>query len=334
MREARGQLAETTQQRDQARARVRRLRARVDRLRAMLASTEADLGNHRETMQHYMLRTAEYEEAIASGKTAQFDYSYELQRRKLDSGSHSFFLDLVAAGEERYVELVARLAGHVEPLSDLSAREVSEKLPYWENTWFPPLDGLTLYSLVTETKPALYVEVGSGFSTKFVRRAIEDHGLNTRVLSIDPFPRAEIDELCDEVMRTRFEDVGEQVLERLQSGDMLFIDNSHRSFTGSDVTVFFTEWLPYLNSGVRWGLHDTFVPADYPQVFRDRFFNEQYLLMCYLLGGAMGDSIELPVAYLAERPHLLEPLLARWPAQAPPLDPILSGGGCFWMRKA
>ena len=45
------------------------------------------------------------------------------------------------------------------------------------------------------------VEVGSGYSTKFARRAIDDHSLRSRITSIDPAPRAEIDGLCDSVIR-------------------------------------------------------------------------------------------------------------------------------------
>ena len=37
------------------------------------------------------------------------------------------------------------------------------------------------------------LEIGSGNSTKFARRAIRDHRLCTRITSIDPHPRAEID---------------------------------------------------------------------------------------------------------------------------------------------
>ena len=65
--------------------------------------------------------------------------------------------------------------------------------PTWENGWFPALDAVTLYGLVATRNPRWYVEVGSGNSTRFVRRAIRDHGLRTRILSIDPGPRAEID---------------------------------------------------------------------------------------------------------------------------------------------
>ena len=78
-------------------------------------------------------------------------------------------------------------------------------VPFWDNGWFPPLDAICLYGLVASpTNPRLYLEVGSGNSTKFVRRAIEDHKLRTKIISIDPQPRAVVDQLCDEVVRHSF----------------------------------------------------------------------------------------------------------------------------------
>ena len=50
-------------------------------------------------------------------------------------------------------------------------------------------------------------------------------------------------------------------------------------------------------------MHDIILPCDYPEHWRDRFYNEQYLLLAYLLGGADGDEIVLPVHWAA--PSLL-----------------------------
>jgi hypothetical protein len=58
-----------------------------------------------------------------------------------------------------------------------------------------------LVCLVLETRPRVYFEIGSGNSTKFARHAIKLGGLQTKVISVDPHPRAEIYALCDEVIR-------------------------------------------------------------------------------------------------------------------------------------
>jgi hypothetical protein len=53
--------------------------------------------------------------------------------------------------------------------------------------------------------------------------------------------------------------------------------------------------MPAIPAGVVFGLHDIFLPHDYPEEFMHRFYNEQYLLMTYLLGGGGADEIILPV---------------------------------------
>jgi predicted O-methyltransferase YrrM len=169
--------------------------------------------------------------------------------------------------------------------------------PFWVNDWFPPFDGAALYGLIAERSPRRYIEVGSGISTRFARKAISDLNLQTRIVSIDPHPRTVIDALCDEVVRSRMEEVPREFWEGIGPDDLLFIDNSHCSFPNSDVTVFFVEVMPTLRAGTIWGMHDIFLPWDYPEEWRDRFYNEQYLLLSYLLGGADGDEIILPVTW-------------------------------------
>ncbi len=181
--------------------------------------------------------------------------------------------------------------------------------PYWFNFWFPPLDGLSLAGVLKLRNPKLYLEVGSGNSTKFARKAVKEHTLGTRIVSIDPSPRAEIDAICDEVIRRPLENTEISVFNRLQSGDVLLIDSSHRSFMNSDVTVFFTEILPGLPPGVIYGIHDIFLPNDYPATWTDRYYNEQYLLTMYLLGGAAGDRVLFPASYIAHSGLYAEQLL-------------------------
>ncbi len=204
--------------------------------------------------------------------------------------------------------------------------------PEWDTVWLPAFDAIMLYSLVAEGRPALYVEVGSGTSTKFVRRAIQDGGLSTRIVSVDPQPRAEVDTLCDEVIRQRIEDVDLAALVgRLQAGDVVFVDNSHRAFQNSDATVCLVELLPALPAGVAFGVHDICLPYDYGSWFLDFFYSEQYLLAAYLLGGAAGDQILMPTYYAYRSPEY-GPLLAR--AMALPAIPVARrGGSSFWLLK-
>jgi predicted O-methyltransferase YrrM len=230
--------------------------------------------------------------------------------------------------EERYATTLRRIARHTDTISRIPRTEEDPERPYWTNAWFPPFDGISLYGLIAEHAPRRYVEIGSGNSTRFARQAIRDLGLRTRIVSIDPHPHTTIDVLCDEVVRSRMEDLPLNFWEAIGPEDLLFVDNSHRSFPNSDVTVFFTEVLPALKKGTIWGLHDTFLPWDYPEAWRGRFYNEQYLMLMYLLGGADGDDILLPVQWAGREPRLRSIL-----AMFEDVFQDIGTGGCWWMCR-
>ena len=203
------------------------------------------------------------------------------------------------------------------------------RIPHWHNGWLPPQDAAALYTVLAEHDPAWYIEVGSGNSTLFARRAIEDHGLRTKLVSIDPMPRAEVDGVCDEMIRQPFEDGDLTVFDRIGSGDVVFVDNSHRALPNSDVTVFMLEVLPALPPGVFVHLHDIFLPADYPPDWSDRFYSEQYLLAAMLLAGHANFDVEFPGWFVAHDDRC-----------AAILDPLWQGtlagqghlAGSFWIR--
>jgi hypothetical protein len=165
---------------------------------------------------------------------------------------------------------------------------------FWANEWFPPVDAIALFSFIARQRPRTYFEIGSGYSTIAARHAANVLRLGMRIISVDPMPRAEIDALCDTIIRSPFEKVMSEVYGVVESGDVIFIDNSHYCFQGSDATTAFLDFLPSLPPGVLVGIHDVFLPFDYPEVWRRRFYNEQYLLATYLLGLGDRARVELP----------------------------------------
>ncbi len=216
---------------------------------------------------------------------------------------------LFAAGDLRFEETLRSLTPFRSDLQRIAeTAPQSAAAPFWQNTWLTGLDAIALYGLLALHRPARYLEVGSGNSTKFARRVIQDQQLPTLIVSVDPDPRAEIDALCDEVIRKRLEDVDLALFDRLEASDMLFIDNSHRVFQGSDVTVFFLEVLPRLKPGVLVHVHDIFLPFDYPLIWKERHYSEQYMLAAYLLGGSRNLELLLPVPYV-EKHAALGPLI-------------------------
>jgi hypothetical protein len=172
------------------------------------------------------------------------------------------------------------------------------KEPRWLNAWMSGLDGTWLYCLVRNRAPRIFMEIGSGNSTKFVRRGIDDGHLGTRIVSVYPYPRADIDALCDAVHRNPLETTEFAAFAALAAGDILFFDGSHRILQNSDVTVFFLEILPRLPPGILIGMHDIFLPFDYPLDWTGRLYSEQYMLAAYLLGKE-NTAIEFSAFWMA-----------------------------------
>lgn len=236
--------------------------------------------------------------------------------------------DRIAAGHAAYHSTLSGFLPLLPKFANIPARSVNPAEPHWVNDWIPALDAMSLYAYVALRNPVLYLEIGSGTSTKFVRKAISDHGLRTKILSIDPHPRSEIDAICDRVIRKPLEDTDIRVFEFLKPGDVVFFDGSHRALQNSDATVFLTEVLPRLKPGVLVGIHDIFLPWDYPPEWTGRYYSEQYLLACYLLGGH-ALRIELPLVYCSQTPTLhgvLDPVWA-----LPTMADAIKPGGLFWV---
>lgn len=229
-----------------------------------------------------------------------------------------------ASGYGRAFELIGRYA---EELARIEVTAADSREPSWVNGMISGLDGASFYALLRDRKPSLYLEIGSGNSTKFVARACREGSLDTRIVSIDPHPRAEVDGLCDEVVRKPLEAAGLSAFAGLEAGDVLFFDGSHRVFMNSDVAVFFLDVLPELPAGVLVGIHDIYLPEDYPADIAERYYSEQYMLAAYLLGGA-GVEIVLPAWWASGEPGFAAMLDGLW--SRPGLEPVDRRGVSFW----
>jgi len=257
--------------------------------------------------------------------------------------AHAKLHDLIAKERSGYKATLEKFWEFKDFLLRIPTQATSPLEPGWANGWLSPFDLASLYCLVALNHPQHYLEVGSGVSTSVARRALRDHQLRTRMISVDPQPRAEIDSLCDEVIRRPLESVDLALFDQLAPGDILFIDSSHRVFTNSDVTVVFLEVLPRLQPGVLVHLHDIFLPYDYPPEWRDRYYSEQYLLAAMLLGQTSRFRIALPNTFVSHDPELSAVLAPLWhdPRFAPggaaegqraPVADRSGLGTSFWMR--
>lgn len=204
------------------------------------------------------------------------------------------------------------------------------KEPYWQNQWFSGLDAVSLYSFIAIKKPKIYLEIGSGNSTKFARKAIKDHNMDTKIISIDPHPRTEIDAISDQIVRHPLEETNLSLFDCLTEDDIVFFDGSHRCFMNSDVTVFFLEVLPKLPCGILIHIHDIHLPYDYPPERALHYESEQYLLATMLLGECVKYEIVLPNNFVANDESLSNTLDEFWKSTG---TKIPKKGVSFWIRK-
>jgi hypothetical protein len=245
--------------------------------------------------------------------------------------SNPHLCKLLERGRQRYEQQLREFLGFREHFARIPRLEPDDpRQPFWSNTYIPPLDGISTYSMLALHRPAHLLEIGSGNSTKFAWRAIVDHDLPTRITSIDPVPRSPCDALCDRRIRSRLEDADLSIFEELDSGDILYVDGSHRCFPNSDVTVLFLEVLPRLCSGVIVAMHDILLPRDYPPRWMKRYYSEQYVLGAYMLGKGEAFDALLPTSFISQDEALsavLAPL-----ADLPALAGLRLEGSLMWFR--
>lgn len=160
------------------------------------------------------------------------------------------------------------------------------------NSQFGFADAKVLFCMLRMLQPRRIVEVGSGYSTLLMADVNARFlGGQTSITCVEPYPRPFLRRLHErgeiDLLEKRAQEAAGDVFDSLQAGDILFIDSSHVSKTGSDVNRLILDVLPSLKPGVVIHVHDIFFPNDYPEswVVENGFsWNEQYLLQAMLIG--------------------------------------------------
>jgi predicted O-methyltransferase YrrM len=173
-----------------------------------------------------------------------------------------------------------------------TALKIEELRYYYENDMYSYTDGIILYSMMRYISPKKIVEVGSGHSSALMLDVNQLFFDNTIELTfIEPYPErlfeniSERDKKSVTIIEKKIQDVDVSYFETLDPGDILFIDSTHVSKTGSDVNFIFFEILPKLKPGVFIHFHDIFYPFEYPKgwVYGGRNWNENYFLRAFLM---------------------------------------------------
>lgn len=245
---------------------------------------------------------------------------------------HQILYDIINKNREEYKKWLNEALKYKHKIWEIQdlKKETDPHKPVWNNGYLPGLDIIGIYTMISTLKPKKYVEIGSGNSTKVVKKAILDNKLTTQIISIDPCPRAEIDDLADDIIREPFENIDYSFLFDLKENDILLVDNSHRILPNSDSMVFFLEIFPKINKGVVVQIHDIYLPYDYPQVMCDRFYSEQYGLAMYLLANPEKFKILLPNYFVFENDELLKITSPLWEHNN--LKNVEKHGGSFWLQ--
>jgi hypothetical protein len=201
---------------------------------------------------------------------------------------------------------------------------------YFNNPFFGCHDAAIYFSMLLEFRPRRLIEIGSGFSSRLLLDSTEqfpDDGVN--ITLIDP----SLDSLNlrappqTRLFRRRVQDVDLTIFDQLDANDILFIDSSHVSKTGSDVNFILFEIFPRLRPGVLIHIHDIFWPFEYLREWvlnEKRSWNETYLIHAFLqYNSSFGILYWNNFAF-----HFLESDLR----QLMPLC-LQNEGGSLWIRR-
>lgn len=242
---------------------------------------------------------------------------------------HQQVLQQIQTQQNNYAQLLQQALQYQDNFCSISMQETNAAAaPVWNNNFFPGLDMVMLYTLLTAVNPKRYVEIGSGTSTKMAAKAKTEQQLSCTITCIDPHPRKEVTAVANEWLKMPLQQAPLSLFKNLEANDVLFFDGSHLLHANSDVQWFFMEVLPRLKPGVIVQVHDIYLPYDYPQNMCNRFYAEQYMLATMLLSHPDRYEILAPNFYISEDAELktiLEPL---WKA----LPGVEKHGGSFWWR--
>lgn len=169
----------------------------------------------------------------------------------------------------------------------------SDKEYYINNGLFESVDAEILYSIIRDIKPKKVFEIGSGFSTLVIARALTENkkrnNIKSYFLSFDPNPQKFLNYKINGLTsfkKTKAQNIPLSLFQKLKENDVLFIDSSHIAKIGSDVLYEYLEVLPSLKKGVFVHIHDIFLPLEYPRNWIIKFHmfsTEQYLLHAFLI---------------------------------------------------
>ncbi len=220
-------------------------------------------------------------------------------------------------------------------LTEIAKTKASVASFGYDNPMYGIGDAEMLYNLIRLKRPKRIYEIGCGQSTLMARLAIArnaslDPAYACEQICVEPYEAEWLEQVGVTVLRQRVETVDLELFDKLEAGDILFIDSSHVIRPWGDVLREFHEIIPRLAPGVIVQVHDIFTPRDYPEAWlrgQRRLWNEQYLLESFL---AFNDEFEVICAANWLKHNHQEAFFAACPMMLtrPDKEP-----GAFWFQR-
>ena len=178
--------------------------------------------------------------------------------------------------------------GQLDYLHNIFTKYSGEYMPT-ANPGLTLVDSFILYAMIRETKPKVIIEVGSGETTKISLQAIEKNekeGIDCMFYAVEPYPKGFLQQISEKNFKLIDKKVEDVDIDLLITADLFFIDSSHVSKIGSDVTFEILEIVPKLRKGAIIHWHDIMIPGNYWKdwVYKGTmFWNESYMLHAFIL---------------------------------------------------
>lgn len=203
---------------------------------------------------------------------------------------------------------------------------------YSGNEMFYEPDAMVLASIIVKEESSQVIEVGSGFSSAVMLDMASKKGLDFSLTCIEPYPeRLEAllrmeDQARVTILTERVQEVSDSLFQKLEAGDVLFIDSSHTAKVGSDVSYLLCRVLPKLKPGVIVHFHDIFYPQAYPHswIKEGRAWNETLFLRAFLIGNTKFEVLAFNAFAAHEFPEFFKDVASNF---------LNAPGGSIWLRK-
>lgn len=239
-------------------------------------------------------------------------------------------IELNYIAQRKYLEKMKELYPGI-----LKWKNMGEESQYrfrMDNLSFTDGDAVALYCMLNILKPKHWIEVGSGW-TSALTLDVNEYCLNNTIELTFIEPYADLlrmvvkDSDNINLIERGLQEIDLKLFDKLEDGDVLFIDSTHVSKPQSDVNYLFFEILPRLKPGVFIHLHDIFFPFEYPQEWIKRGFvlNELFVLRSFL---QYNDEFEIIYFQNMMEKICRDEMESVWPFEKKSIH-----GGSFWMRK-